>query len=273
MRKLGMRLEKETLCSYGMPMRIYVLDHPQAAADTAALTPPAARLASLPPRAPRHLERQLAESAAAARAGVPRRARAGRALPAGDEDRPRRLPARGAGRGRLRRGRPQRRPLGGRSGGRSRRSSGSADVAQRPRRRAGRGGGALGRGDRRRGAASASVYVPNGRELGSEWYAQKLDFFDAWPRGSRELTAAGGEVVGRRRHERRADRRRRLRPGGVRRGDAHQRARAGGAARRRLDAGLVDAYRADPRRATRSATPGGTTARATSTAGSGCGST
>ncbi len=30
MRKLGMRLEKETLCSYGMPMRIYVLDHPRA---------------------------------------------------------------------------------------------------------------------------------------------------------------------------------------------------------------------------------------------------
>ncbi len=35
MRKLGMRLEKETLCSYGMPMRIYVLDHPQAAVGTA----------------------------------------------------------------------------------------------------------------------------------------------------------------------------------------------------------------------------------------------
>ncbi|MDO8186256.1 GNAT family N-acetyltransferase [Conexibacter sp. JD483] len=30
MRKLGMRLEKETLCSYGLPMRIYVLDHPRA---------------------------------------------------------------------------------------------------------------------------------------------------------------------------------------------------------------------------------------------------
>lgn len=33
MRKLGMRLEKETLCSYGMPMRIYVVDHPRAAAS------------------------------------------------------------------------------------------------------------------------------------------------------------------------------------------------------------------------------------------------
>ena len=30
MRKLGMRLEKETLCSHGLPMRIYVLDHPRA---------------------------------------------------------------------------------------------------------------------------------------------------------------------------------------------------------------------------------------------------
>lgn len=28
----------------------------------------------------------------------------------------------------------------------------------------------------------ASVYVPNGRELGSEWYAQKLAFFDAMAR-------------------------------------------------------------------------------------------
>jgi len=30
MRKLGMRLERETLCSHGLPMRIYVLDHPRA---------------------------------------------------------------------------------------------------------------------------------------------------------------------------------------------------------------------------------------------------
>lgn len=30
MRKLGMRLEKEALCSHGLPMRIYVLDHPRA---------------------------------------------------------------------------------------------------------------------------------------------------------------------------------------------------------------------------------------------------
>lgn len=29
MRKLGMRLEKQSLCSHGLPMRIYVLDHPQ----------------------------------------------------------------------------------------------------------------------------------------------------------------------------------------------------------------------------------------------------
>ena len=41
----------------------------------------------------------------------------------------------------------------------------------------------------------ASVYVPNGRELASEWYAQKLDFFDAMAARVRELTAAGGEVA------------------------------------------------------------------------------
>ncbi len=45
------------------------------------------------------------------------------------------------------------------------------------------------------GLRVVSVYVPNGRELGSEWYAQKLDFFDAMAARVRELTAAGGEVV------------------------------------------------------------------------------
>ncbi len=41
----------------------------------------------------------------------------------------------------------------------------------------------------------ASVYVPNGRELASEWYAQKLDFFDAMAARVGALTAEGGEVV------------------------------------------------------------------------------
>ena len=45
------------------------------------------------------------------------------------------------------------------------------------------------------GLRVVSVYVPNGRELGSEWYAQKLDFFDAMAARVGELTAAGGEVV------------------------------------------------------------------------------
>jgi exodeoxyribonuclease-3 len=43
----------------------------------------------------------------------------------------------------------------------------------------------------------ASVYVPNGRELGSEWYAQKLDFFAAMATRVRQLReeseAAGGD--------------------------------------------------------------------------------
>jgi RimJ/RimL family protein N-acetyltransferase len=38
MTKLGMRLEKEALCSYGLPMRIYALDNPLAAAATGART-------------------------------------------------------------------------------------------------------------------------------------------------------------------------------------------------------------------------------------------
>lgn len=41
----------------------------------------------------------------------------------------------------------------------------------------------------------ASVYVPNGRELASEWYAQKLDFFDAMAARVGALTAEGGGVV------------------------------------------------------------------------------
>jgi exodeoxyribonuclease-3 len=41
----------------------------------------------------------------------------------------------------------------------------------------------------------ASVYVPNGRELASEWYAQKLDFFDAMAARVGALTGEGGELV------------------------------------------------------------------------------
>lgn len=39
------------------------------------------------------------------------------------------------------------------------------------------------------GVRVASVYVPNGRELDSEWYAQKLDFFAAMAARVRELRA------------------------------------------------------------------------------------
>jgi exodeoxyribonuclease-3 len=38
----------------------------------------------------------------------------------------------------------------------------------------------------------ASVYVPNGRELDSEWYAQKLAFLEAMARRVAELRAAAG---------------------------------------------------------------------------------
>lgn len=41
----------------------------------------------------------------------------------------------------------------------------------------------------------ASVYVPNGRELASEWYAQKIGFFDAMAARVGALTAEGGELV------------------------------------------------------------------------------
>ncbi|MDO8186255.1 exodeoxyribonuclease III [Conexibacter sp. JD483] len=40
-----------------------------------------------------------------------------------------------------------------------------------------------------------SVYVPNGRELASEWYEQKLSFFDAMAARAGALVAAGGELV------------------------------------------------------------------------------
>jgi exodeoxyribonuclease-3 len=41
----------------------------------------------------------------------------------------------------------------------------------------------------------ASVYVPNGRELASEWYEQKLDFFAAMALRVRHLREAGTELV------------------------------------------------------------------------------
>lgn len=40
----------------------------------------------------------------------------------------------------------------------------------------------------------ASVYVPNGRELGSEWYAQKLDFFAAMATRVGQLRAGAGDA-------------------------------------------------------------------------------
>ena len=60
----------------------------------------------------------------------------------------------------------------------------SATSAPGLRGRAGGRRGALARGDRRRRARRLRVYVPNGRAVDSPFYEDKLRFLDARPRGS-----------------------------------------------------------------------------------------
>ena len=113
-----------------------------------------------------------------------------------------------------------------------------------------------------------SVYVPNGREPDSDHYRYKL----AWLAALRDVVAAGPGGDDRlRRHEHRADRRRRLRPGRLRRPDARDPAGARGAGR--AGGARPARRRARPlaERAGLHAT--GTTAPGCSTRTWGCGST
>ena len=120
------------------------------------------------------------------------------------------------------------------------------------------------------GVRLASVYVPNGREVGSPTFAAKLAFLEA-------MAGAGGGARGRRRAMVAGDMNVCPTDADVYDpaafvGSTHvtpeERERLG----RVLAAGLVDAYRAAASRRRR-ASPGGTTARATSTAASACAST
>ena len=78
------------------------------------------------------------------------------------------------------------------------------------------------------GVRVVSVYVPNGREPGSEHYKYKLEWLSLATRCRGRRAGVDDRV---RRHEHRSDRRRRVRPRGVRRPDARDGARALGAGR------------------------------------------
>ena len=125
--------------------------------------------------------------------------------------------------------------------------------------------GALDRGRRWAGCASRRVYVTNGRAIGTPTFAEKLAFLDAMRARLRRRRGARDR---RRRLQRDARRHRRLRPGRLRGRDARdaRRARAPAGDRRRRAASTPTAQFAP---ATSSSSRGGTTARATSTAGIG----
>ena len=126
----------------------------------------------------RHLERQLAQRAPAARARVPRAAHARPAADAGDEGRPGQVPRPRARRGGLPRRPPLRRALGGRRDRRAGRRSSSTDV------RAGLDGEPDADEARWLEATAGALrvvttYVPNGRAVDSPFYEGKLRFLDA----------------------------------------------------------------------------------------------
>ncbi len=135
----------------------------------------------------------------------------------GDELARPRLRGRGPRRADLER---RRDPLARRAGGRRRRARRAAPGFPHPEARA--VSATCG------GIRVVSVYVPNGRAPGSDHYAYKL----AWLARAARVVAAGPRADRRlRRHEHRADRRRRVRPRRLRRPDARDAARARGAGR------------------------------------------
>ena len=172
--------------------------------------------------------------------------------------------------GRLPGGPPQRRALGGRRAARARRTRRSTNVCAGLE-------GEPARDEARwieadvDGVRAVSVYVPNGQAIDAPAFADKLRFLEAIAERVPELVADERPVVIARRLQRLPHRPRRVRPGGVRGRHARDRRRA-------------HSLRGDPRRRasstpsaactrTRPPTRGGTTAPATSTRASGCGST
>ena len=94
------------------------------------------------------------------------------------------------------------------------------------------------------GLRVVSLYAPNGRVVGSPFYAGKLAWFERLARWVRETTAPGGPARAGRRSQRRPDRRRRL---GCRRpstAGTHVSEPERAAFRALLDLGLTDGYRA-----------------------------
>ena len=196
----------------------------------------------------RHLERELAQRAHAARARVPRAAQARPAADAGDQGRPGQVP-----RPRARRsGLPRRPPLGGPLGGRGdRRADGDVEL---DRRRAPGSTGEPDADEARWLEATAgalrvvSTYVPNGREVDID-RSTRASCASSTPRPSASRALVRRRAGARGRLQRLPGRHRRLRPGGVRRRHARHAGRARalpGAAGRRHGRRLP---RAAPRRA------------------------
>ena len=123
-----------------------------------------------PVRAHRHLERQLAQRPAGPGGGMDRLRTARRAVHAGDQARRRRFPVHGVLGTRLRVGLPRGRPVERRGrrepGGDRGRARGFGDPGRRT--------GARLLAATCGGVRVHSVYVPNGREVGSEHYEAKL---------------------------------------------------------------------------------------------------
>ena len=184
-----------------------------------------------------------------------------RAVHAGDEAGRRRFPGHGLLGARLRVGLPRRRAVergGHRSAGSASRTSsavsGTAADEQGCRLVAATCGG----------VRVHSVYVPNGREVGSEHYEAKLAWLGELRAYLDRNCQADGPRGGLRRLQRRPRRPRRLRPGRLGGLDPRHRARTARLCGTLEDWGLVDAFRLLLRPGPASS-PGGTTGPATST--------
>ena len=211
-------------------------------------------------RARLHLERQLAARPAAARARAAREARAGRRAAAGDEGRARPVPRR---RSCAAAGYESVHHSGGQWAGvaiLARAGLGLGERARRPARRDPRRRGALDRGRRPgpRACASRASTSSTAARSAARRSTRSSRSSTRWRRAP--ASSAGAPLIDRRRLQRRARRRGRLRPRGVRGRHARHAGRALAPARRSSTrARSSTPTRARPRR-TRTASPGGTTA-------------
>ena len=121
------------------------------------------------------------------------------------------------------------------------------------------------------GVRVVSLYAPNGRVVDSPFYQAKLAWFERLARWLAEARDPGDAAGPRRRLQRRARRRRRLGPDRLPRRHARLARPSARPSRGSARWGLVDAYRLH--HPSPGATPGGTTAPATSTRTSACAST